>query len=54
MNEPKKRGRPPKPADEVLVRGTVFLTAPQWAKIAANGGQEWLRKLIDKARPPKG
>ena len=31
----------------------MFLTPAQWAKIDANG-LEWLRKLIDRAKPPKG
>ena len=30
----------------------MFLTPAQWAKIDAHG-LEWLRKLIDRARPPK-
>lgn len=52
MDEPKKRGRRPKPADEKLERRAMFLTPAQWAKVDAFG-VEWLRKLIDRAKPPK-
>lgn len=52
MDEPKKRGRPPKPPGEALERRAMFLTPAQWAKVDAFG-MEWLRKLIERARPPK-
>lgn len=55
--EPKnKGGRPAKPDDERLVQGSARFTPAQWAKIAAGGGQAWLRELVDKAElpaPPK-
>jgi hypothetical protein len=53
MDTPKnKGGRPPKPAEEKLIPRTVLLTAAQWARVDANGWP-WLRKLIDRAKPPK-
>lgn len=53
MDEPKKqRGRPRKPAEEKLHRHTVFLTDRQRDKVDAYGF-DWLRKLIERARPPK-
>lgn len=52
MEEPKKRGAPPKPPEEKLHRRAMYLTEAQWAKVDALG-LEWLRKLIDRARPPK-
>lgn len=30
----------------------MFLTAKQWAKVDEYG-LDWLRKLIDRAKPPK-
>lgn len=30
----------------------MYLTPQQWAKVDAFG-LEWLRKLIDRAKPPK-
>ena len=52
MDEPKKRGRHPKPPGEALERRAMYLTPAQWAKVDAFG-MEWLRKLIDRAKPPK-
>lgn len=53
MEEPKKpRGRPPKPGDEKLERRAMYLPAALWAKVDAHG-LPWLRKLIEKAKPPK-
>lgn len=55
MEEPKnKGGRPPKPDSEKLVQRSIRLAPAQWAKFDAAGGIEWLRKLIDRAKPPKG
>lgn len=50
MEAKKPMGRPPKPPDEKLEQRSIRLTAAQWAKIEANGGIEWLRKLIQRAR----
>ena len=52
--DPKPKGRPPKPADERLVQRSIRLTPAQWAKFDAAGGIEWLRGLIQRARPPAG
>lgn len=52
--EPKnKGGRPFKSAEERLVQGSARFTPAQWAKIAAGGGQAWLRDLVDKAELPE-
>lgn len=51
MDKPKNLGgRPPKAADEKLIPRTVLLKQAHWDKIDAQGW-EWLRKLIDRARP---
>lgn len=48
--EPKnKGGRPSKPAEERLEQRSVRLTPAQWAKVDANGGQAWLRQLVEQA-----
>jgi hypothetical protein len=47
-----KMGRPPKSPDERLEQRSIRLTPAQWAKIDALG-IPWLRKLIDRAKPPK-
>jgi len=53
MEQPKRpRGRPPTPADEKLVQRSIRLTAGQWEKIDAYG-LAWLRRIIDKSKPPK-
>lgn len=53
MEQPKRpRGRPPTPPEERLEARTIRLTAVQWAKVDAIG-MTWLRKLIDRAKPPK-
>lgn len=50
--EPKNRGgRPVKPDDQRLVQRSIRLLPTQWAKFDAAGGVEWLRGLIDRARP---
>jgi hypothetical protein len=52
MEEPKnKGGRPPKPEAERLVQRSIRLPPAQWAKIDAHG-LEWLRAIIQRARPP--
>jgi hypothetical protein len=51
-DEPKnKGGRPAKPDDQRLVQRSIRLLPSQWAKFDAAGGVEWLRGLIDRARP---
>lgn len=51
MEEPKnKGGRPPK-LGETMVQRSLRLTPKQWAKFDAAGGIDWLRRLIDRARP---
>ncbi|CAN5787737.1 hypothetical protein BH09PSE5_BH09PSE5_38370 [soil metagenome] len=52
MDKPKKTmGRPPVPPDEKLVLRSIRLKATHWAKID-RGGYDWLRKLLDRAKPP--
>ena len=46
-----KGGRPTKPDDQRLVQRSIRLLPSQWAKFDAAGGVEWLRGLIDRARP---
>jgi hypothetical protein len=48
--EKRPRGRPPAPPDARLEQRSIRLTAAQWAKID-QFGMEWLRALIDRARP---
>lgn len=50
--EKRSRGRPVKSPDELLSIRSVRLSDAQWAKVQANG-MDWLRKLIDRAKPPK-
>lgn len=50
--EKRSRGRPPVAPDDKLELRSVRLTAAQWAKVQAHG-MDWLRKLIDRAKPPK-
>jgi hypothetical protein len=50
MDDKKPRGRPPVPPEQKLEQRSIRLTAAQWAKIDAMG-LEWLRRLIDRARP---
>ena len=52
MNTLPKRGRPPVQPDQRLVLRTIRLTTAQWAKVD-EFGMVWLRKLIERARPPK-
>lgn len=52
MEQPKNPGgRPPKPDDEKLVQRSIRMRQAQWDKVDANGGVDWLRKLIDRAKP---
>jgi hypothetical protein len=46
-------GRPPKPPEDTLKQRSIRLTDAQWEKYDAYGGVKWLRKLIDRAKPPK-
>lgn len=51
MEQPKnKGGRPQKPEAERLVQRSIRLSPALWAKIDANG-LEWLRAVIQRARP---
>ena len=51
MDEIKKRGRPPTRPEDRLLQRTVRLKPSAWDKIDRMG-MEWLRKLIDRAKPP--
>lgn len=46
-----KRGPPFKPNDQRLEQRSIRLLPSQWAKYEAAGGIEWLRGLIDRAKP---
>jgi hypothetical protein len=53
MEQPKRPpGRPPTPPEEALVLRSIRLKPRQWAKVDAHG-VDWLRGLIDRAKPPK-
>ena len=53
MEEPNKKiGAPTKPDDEKLVQRSIRMKNRQWEKVD-RFGLDWLRALIDKARPPK-
>lgn len=47
----RKAGRPFKPDDQRLVQRSIRLLPAQWQKFDEAGGIEWLRGLIDRARP---
>jgi hypothetical protein len=51
-NEKRPRGRPPVSPEDRLEARSIRLTPAQWVKIDAYG-LPWLRKLIDRAKPPK-
>jgi hypothetical protein len=51
-DEPKPVGRPPLPADEKAIVGSIRLTAARWAKLRRLG-MEWLAKAVDRAREPE-
>ena len=53
MEEKKKMGAPTKPPEEKLVQRSIRMKEKQWAKFDKFGGIDWLRSLVDKARPPK-
>ncbi len=48
----KPLGRPPLPADEKAIVGSIRLTAARWAKLRRLG-MDWLAKAIDRAREPE-
>ena len=50
-DERPSRGRPLKNENQPLDQKSIRLTSAQWGKIAANGGVEWLRALIDGDTP---
>lgn len=51
--EPKnKGGRPRKPVAEKVEQRSARLTPAQWAKVEANGGQEWLRRAVELSEVP--
>jgi hypothetical protein len=52
MEQPKKRGRPPKQEGEKLERRAMYLPPELWAKIDAHG-LDWLRAVINRAKVPK-
>ncbi|UEP20720.1 hypothetical protein LL999_12345 [Burkholderia ambifaria] len=46
-------GRPRLPDGQKLVQRSIRLSEEQWAKIEQGGGIEWLRQLIQRAKPPR-
>lgn len=53
MEKPKNPGgRPPIPDEDKLVQKSIRLKQKHWDKIDALG-LDWLRKLIERAKPPK-
>ena len=46
------RGRPPVAPDERLVQRSIRLPPALWAKVDLHG-LDWLRRLIELAKPPK-
>lgn len=48
----RQRGRPPIAEEERLIVRSIRLSAEQWSRLDAYG-MDWLRKLIDRAKPPK-
>ncbi|HEY8878258.1 MAG TPA: hypothetical protein VIN03_11880 [Roseateles sp.] len=54
MEEPKRgRGRPPKAPEEKLERLVLFVPPPVVAKVEKHG-KDWARKVLEKAKPPRG
>jgi len=47
------RGRPPTPPEDKLELRSIRLKPGQWAKVD-EFGIEWLRRLIERAKGPKG
>lgn len=51
--QPKRRGRPPKPAEELASeRVELRLTPAERDKLRDLGGAKWLRPLLQKAKVP--
>ncbi|WP_430226822.1 hypothetical protein [Paraburkholderia tropica] len=46
-------GRPRLPDGQQLIQRSIRLSAEHWAKIDECGGIEWLRQLIQRAKPPR-
>ena len=54
MEKPKRpRGRQPKPEGEKLVRVTLYLHPETVPKIEKEGGREWAREVLKRAKAPK-
>ena len=53
MEQPKKRGRPPKEPGEKLERVTLFVPPDVRLRIE-QFGQAWVRAVLKRARPPAG
>lgn len=53
MEQPKKRGRPPKAEGEKLERRAMYLPPDVWAKVDAYG-LAWVRAVLRRAKPPAG
>ena len=51
MAQPKTRGRPRKAEDEKLVRVVLFVP-PATAQKIEQHGQEWVRAVLKRAKPP--
>lgn len=51
--QPKRRGRPPKPADELAgERVEIRMTPAEKTKWQALGGAQWLKPLLHRAKLP--
>jgi hypothetical protein len=48
--EKRPRGRPRLDEDEKMVGRNVWMPRALWEKIDRNGGVEWLRALVKRAR----
>ena len=53
MEQPKKRGRPPKPEGEKLERVTWFVPAEVRLKVE-RCGKPWMRAVLKRAKEPAG
>ena len=53
MEQPKKRGRPPKEPGEKLERMVLLVPREVRLKVEA-AGQEWARAVLKRAKPPAG
>lgn len=47
------QGRKPLSEGEPTVTVSIKMTATQKAKLAQLGGPDWVRQMINKAKPPK-